>query len=90
MVFIKHLSISKSFTIKNSTSYLHSLSFLKVLQTELLFFENVTFFIGENGSGKTTLIEALAYNLGLNRYGGSLNFVQNNNKIPELTNYLII
>ena len=42
---------------------------------EVEFHKPVSFFIGENGSGKSTLIEALAILCGMNKEGGSQNYM---------------
>ena len=57
---------------------------------ELIFNSNVTFFVGENGAGKTSFIEAFAYKLGLNKFGGSKNFILNENEKPVLSDFLSI
>lgn len=49
---------------------------------------NIIFFAGKNGSGKTTLIEAIAGAIGINRYGGSINFTKKEKSILE--DYLVI
>lgn len=90
MKFINSIHLLEDFKSLKSNSYLNSLIFLKNLLNEKLIFDDVTFIIGQNGSGKTTLIESLAYNLGLNKFGGSLNFIQNKSLQPELSKYLTI
>ena len=44
---------------------------------------NIIFFTGKNGSGKTTLLEAIAGSVGINKYGGSKNFIKKEKSILE-------
>ncbi len=57
---------------------------------ELNFSKKVTFFVGDNGAGKTSFIEAFAYNLGLNKFGGSKNFILDKEDKPILSDFLSI
>lgn len=70
--YISRVALSKAI---GKGSYLYDLPAVKHLMREDIVFPNdVTFFIGENGTGKSTLLEAIAVAYGFNAEGGSKNF----------------
>lgn len=73
-------------------SYLYNLPIVRYLIEDEISFENdVTFFVGENGTGKSTLLEAIAVAYGFNPEGGTKNFTFSTNSThSELCDYLTI
>lgn len=90
-MFIKSISLKKEFfEVEDKSKFPFNLKFLKFFENERLSFsKNIVFLTGENGSGKTSLIESFAYNLGLNKFGGSKNFLFDENEKPVLADYLL-
>lgn len=76
------------FNFKNieKDSYLNSLIFKDL--TFLKFSKNIIFLTGQNGVGKTTFMESIAYDFNLNKYGGSKNFILDEDNKPELYNFI--
>ncbi len=54
-------------------SYLRNIPALQ-FEDELVFDNNIIFFVGENGTGKSTLLEAIAVSYGFSAEGGSRNY----------------
>lgn len=57
----------------DADSYLRDIPALQ-FEDELVFDNNITFFVGENGTGKSTLLEAIAVAYGFSAEGGSRNY----------------
>lgn len=88
-LIIKKIYLEKE-KIENGNKYPFNIEALKNFDS-LDFTAPVTFFTGENGTGKSTLIEAIASTLGLNKEGGTQNFLYTTkNTTSELSNYLRI
>ncbi len=77
--------INFNFENINDNEYLKKLIYFKI--NEIKFSKKIIFITGENGIGKTTLLETLAYNFNLNKFGGSNNFILNEDNEPELYKY---
>lgn len=78
------------FNFKNvqKDSYLNNLIFKNI--SSLKFTKDIIFLTGRNGVGKTTFMESLAYNFNLNKYGGSKNFILDEDKKPELFDFILL
>lgn len=88
-MFIRGIKLNKDFFNQKNKDFPFNLVFLNFFKNEYLELKKpITFFVGENGSGKTTLIESIAFNLGLNKYGGSKNFKFIEQNKPILSSYL--
>lgn len=70
-MFLKKVTLLRE-KVSNFREYPFSIPAIKGME-ELNISKNVTFFVGENGSGKSTLLEAIAYQIGFNKAGGSQN-----------------
>jgi len=78
--------INFNFQKLSEESYLKKLPYYNTNQIK--FNKNIIFLTGDNGVGKTTLIEALAYNFNLNKYGGSNNFILDENSEPKINKFI--
>lgn len=83
-MFIKKVSFD--FKNLNKNSYLRQLPYYTT--KEISFTKNIIFLTGDNGVGKTTLLEALAYEFNLNRFGGSKNFILDEENKPEMIDFI--
>jgi predicted ATPase len=96
IMFVNGVSFNQKFYdgCKNSLSdkFPFNLDIFNFFKSEnsLIFNSNITFFVGENGCGKTTFVESFAYNLGLNKFGGSKNFVLDESEKPILSDFLLV
>lgn len=86
-LFIKEIYLDKD-KIESYNKYPFNIKVVKNFN-RIKFDSPVTFFIGENGIGKSTFIEAIAVNLGLNKEGGTQNFMFNtNDTTSNLSDYI--
>lgn len=92
MIYIKSVYFNKRIAY-DASKYEFNIPTIKHLmnQNELLFSNDVTFFVGENGVGKSTLLESLAIACGFNPEGGTKNFnFSTKDTHSQLSDHLIL
>lgn len=86
-LFIKEIYLDKD-KIKSFNEYPFNIEVVKNFKGIKLT-SPVTFFVGENGIGKSTFIESIAVSLGLNKEGGTENFMfDTKDTVSNLSDYM--